>query len=98
MFFTLCYVLGFYFLTIKLNNMIQIGTICISEPTIPSEYDMARHSLFIMESNVHRMKYMMELGYFCNEYSEEEWQKFKKVEILLRNRHSNVEYHTKNKT
>jgi hypothetical protein len=44
------------------------------------------------------MKYMMELGYFCNEYSEEEWQKFKKVEILLRNRHSNVEYHTKNKT
>jgi hypothetical protein len=40
--------------------MIQIGTICISEPTIPSEYDMARHSLFIMESNVHRMKYMME--------------------------------------
>ena len=70
----------------------------VRRPTIPSEYDMARHSLFIMESNVHRMKYMMELGYFCNEYSEEEWQKFKKVEILLRNRHSNVEYHTKNKT
>jgi hypothetical protein len=78
--------------------MIQIGTACISEPIIPSEYDMARHALFIMESNVRRMKYMMELGYFCKEYSEEEWQKFKKVEDLLRNRHSNVEYHTKNKT
>ena len=78
--------------------MIQIGTICISEPMIVSEYELARHSLFIMESNVRRMKYMMELGYFCNEYSEDEWQKFKKVEIVLRNRHSNAEYHIKNKT
>jgi hypothetical protein len=78
--------------------MIQIGTICISESMIPFEYELAKHSLFIMESNVHRMKYMMELGYFCSEYSEDEWKKFKKVEILLRNRHSNVEYHTKNKT
>jgi hypothetical protein len=78
--------------------MIQIGTICISEPIIPSKYEMARYSLFTMESNVCRMKYMMELGYFCNEYSEEEWQKFKKVETLLRNRHPNVEYHTTNKT
>jgi hypothetical protein len=77
--------------------MIQLGTICISEPHIPSEYEMAKQSLFIMESNVHRMKYMMDLGYFCNEYSEDEWQKFKKVEALLRNRHSNVKYHTKNK-
>ena len=59
----------FYFLTIKLNNMIQLGTICISESHIPSEYEMAKHSLFIMESNVRRMKYMMDLGYFCNEYS-----------------------------
>lgn len=78
--------------------MIQLGTICISEPHIPSEYEIAKHSLFIMECNVRRMKYMMDLGYFCNEYSEDEWQKFKKVEVLLRNRHSNVEYHTKSKT
>lgn len=86
----------------------QINTICISEPYIPSEYELARHSLYIMECNVRRMKYMMELGYFCKEYSEEEWQKFKKVEIILRNQHSNTEYfrerksawhyHTKNKT
>ena len=65
--------------------MIQIGTICISEPHIPSDYEIAKHSLFIMKSNVKRMEYMMDLGYFCNEYSEEEWQKFKKVEALLRN-------------
>ena len=78
--------------------MIQLGTICISEPCIPSEYELARHSLFIIESNVRRMKYMMDLGYFCNEYSEDEWQKFKKFEVELRNRHHNIEYHTKNKT
>ncbi len=78
--------------------MIQLGTICISESHIPSEYEMAKTSLFIMECNVRRMKYMMGLGYSCNEYSEGEWQKFKKVEIHLRNRHSNVEYHTRNKT
>jgi len=30
----------FYFLTTKLNNMIQIGTACISEPMIPFEYEL----------------------------------------------------------
>lgn len=36
---------------------------------------------------------------FVNSYvMQEEWQKFKKCEILLRNRNSNMEYHTKNKT
>ena len=30
----------------------QINTICISEPYIPSEYELARHSLYIMECNV----------------------------------------------
>lgn len=78
--------------------MIQIGTICISGPYIPSEYELSRHSLYVIECNVRRMKYMMELGYFCKEYSEEEWQKFKKVEIMLRNQHTNPGYHTKNKT
>ncbi len=75
--------------------MIQIGTICVSEPWIPSEYELAKRELFNMEARVNRMKYMIELGYCCREYSDAEWEKFKKVEILLRNRHSNVEYHTK---
>ncbi len=71
----------------------QIGTLFISEPFIPFEYEIAKHALFIMECNVRRRKHMIELGYHCNEYSEENWQKFKKVEILLRNRHPNTEYH-----
>lgn len=75
--------------------MIQLGTLCISDIHLPSEYEIAKHSLFIMESNVHRMKYMIDLGYYCKEYSEDEWGKFKKVEVVLRNRHSNVEYHSK---
>jgi hypothetical protein len=58
--------------------MTQIGIMVISEPHIPSEYEMAKRSLFIMESNVNRMKHMIECGYFCREYSEGEWKKFKK--------------------
>jgi hypothetical protein len=75
--------------------MIQIGTICISEPMIPSEYEIAKYSLSVMECNIRRMKYMMDLGYFCKEYSEDEWQKFKEVEDMLRNRHPNIDYHTR---
>jgi hypothetical protein len=77
--------------------MIQIGVLGFSEPHIPSDYEMSKHSLFIMKSNVRRMEYMIDLGYFCNEYSEEEWQKFLKIEVVLRNMHSNVEYHTNKK-
>lgn len=53
---------------------------------IPNFKLHAESSLFIMESNVRRMKYMMELGWYCQEYSEEEWQKFKQYEIELRKR------------
>lgn len=70
-------------LTQKINNMLQIGTICISEPMMPSEYEMARHSAFIRECNARRMKYMIELGYahIGQNYSEEEWQNFKKWRV-----------------
>jgi hypothetical protein len=64
--------------------MIQIGTICISVPIIPSEYEVAKYSHFITESNARRMEYMKELGYYINKYSEMEWQNFKRVEELLR--------------
>ena len=57
--------------------MIQLGTICVSEPHIPSECEIMKYSLFIMECNVRRMKFMMEQGYYCSEYSDEEWEKFK---------------------
>lgn len=59
--------------------MIQIGTVIISDPWIPSDYDIAKHSLDIMECNARRMKHMIENGYFPPEYSDEEWEKFKKI-------------------
>lgn len=65
--------------------MIQIGTICISEPVGSSPIEKSKNSLFVMEANVRRMRYMIECGYFCQEYSDEEWQKFRKLEILQRN-------------
>ena len=51
------------------------------------EYKLAIRSLFIMEADARRMKHMIKLGYYCNEYSEEEWQKFKKVEFELKKKH-----------
>ena len=59
-----------------------IGTIVISEPNIPSEFDLAQRSLFIMGVSIQRMKHMIEFGYYCNEYSEDEWEKFKKYKKL----------------
>jgi hypothetical protein len=39
--------------------MTQIGTICISEQIILSEYEMVRDPPFVIESNIRIMKYMM---------------------------------------
>ena len=52
--------------------------ILIPELYIPTPYDIAEYELFKMKSNVRRMEYMIENGYYVNGYSEEEWQKFKK--------------------
>ncbi len=59
----------------------QIGTLFIPEPYLLTDYELTRQELFIMESNVRRMQHMIELGYFCGEYSEYEWQKFKKERL-----------------
>lgn len=64
--------------------MIQINTICISEPYIPTDYEISKHSLFVMECNVRRMKHMIEWGYFCREYSEDEWQNFKGIKRSIK--------------
>jgi len=55
-----------------------MNVILIPEPYIPTSYDISEYELFKMESNVRRMKHMIENGYYVNVYSEEEWQKFKK--------------------
>ena len=51
--------------------------ILIPEPYIPTQHDITERALFIMKSNVRRMEYMIENGYYVNEYSDEEWKKFK---------------------
>jgi hypothetical protein len=65
--------------------MIQVGTIIIPEPHIPSEHERMRYSIYVMECNVRRMKYMLENNYICSEYSDEEWEKFKKTFGGLKN-------------
>lgn len=62
---------------------------------IPEHKEHAERELVTMRTNVHRMEYMFDLGWYCMEYSEDEWQKFKKVEKELRKRHSNPEYNKK---
>jgi hypothetical protein len=59
----------------------QIGVIVISEPPIVSNHDIARHALFIMESNIRRMQYMINNKYYVSEYSEEAWQEFKTLNV-----------------
>ena len=59
----------------------QIGTIVISEPNMLSDYDIARHALFIIETNARRMKHMINSGYYMSEYSEEAWQEFKTLNV-----------------
>ena len=51
--------------------------ILIPEPYIPTQYDITERALFIMKSNVRRMEYMIECGYYVSKYSDEEWKKFK---------------------
>lgn len=57
---------------------------------------MQKDSLFVMKINLKRYEYMLDLGWFCSEYSEQNWQEFKKYEKELRERHPNPEYHLKN--
>lgn len=54
-----------------------MGIFCISEPYTTTQYDIACSELFTMECNVRRMKYMISSGYYCSEYSDENWLKFK---------------------
>ena len=42
------------------------------------DYDLAMRELFLLEVSVRRMTHMINSGYYCHTYSEEEWQKFKK--------------------
>lgn len=51
--------------------------ILIPEPYIPTQHDITERALFIMKSNVRRMEYMIECGYYVSKYSDEEWEKFK---------------------
>lgn len=55
------------------------SAIYIPAPMEYNEVDFAKRELFTMECNVRRMRFMIENGYFCKEYSEDEWQKFKKI-------------------
>ncbi len=43
------------------------------------DYDLAMRELFLLEVSVRRMTHMINSGYYCHTYSEEEWQKFKKT-------------------
>jgi hypothetical protein len=67
----------------------------ILKPHIPREYELAQRELHQMDIRVNRMKYMMDLGYYCPAYSDKEWEKFKEVQTLLRNVHPNPQYHSK---
>ena len=44
---------------------------------IPTDYDVSKYSLFIMESNVRRMNFMIYNGFYPKEYSDEVWNEFK---------------------
>jgi len=59
----------------------QIGTIIISEPYIQSDYDVSKKVLYIMESNIRRMKHMIDNGFYVSEYSEKAWQQFKALNV-----------------
>lgn len=59
--------------------------ILIPEPYILTPYDIAMKELFIMESNANRMKYMIEQGFYCDQYSEEKWLEFKKWHNQINN-------------
>jgi len=54
-----------------------MSVIVIPEPYYPTEYDRARDELFKMECNCRRMKYMIQNGYCVDEYTDENWNKFK---------------------
>jgi hypothetical protein len=51
--------------------------------SIPNNKEEAEKSVSKMQSNIERMKYMMRLGWYCLEFSEEEWAKFKELETEL---------------
>jgi hypothetical protein len=50
---------------------------------VPNHAAEAGAELMQMRVNIERMRYMMGLGWFCKEYSEEEWLKFKEYEVKL---------------
>tara|TARA_R110000751_G_scaffold36897_3_gene89758 strand:+ start:242 stop:421 length:180 start_codon:yes stop_codon:yes gene_type:complete len=55
--------------------------ILIPEPYIPTQRDIAKRELFVMQVNVRRMEHMINNGYCVDTYSEDEWQKFKNINI-----------------
>lgn len=65
--------------------MLQMGPICITIPYYDDDIEIMRNEILRMKSNVHRMEYMLENNYICSKYSEEEWQKFKKLLRIKRN-------------
>ena len=56
-----------------------MSTIIIPEPHYQSKFELAEYELFRMEANCRRMKYMIQNGYYVSEYTDEHWDKFKKI-------------------
>lgn len=60
-----------------------MGTIYIPEPQQPTDYDISSYSLYVMKINVNRMEHMIKSGYYCLQYSDDEWKKFKLIKKSL---------------
>jgi len=52
--------------------------IVIPEPWIPSPEEESKDALYEMKVRIQRMEYMMHRGYYVREYSDDNWEKFKK--------------------
>ena len=56
-----------------------MSVIIFTEPNYPTEYDKAKDELFRIECNCRRMKWMIQNGYYVDEYTDEHWNRFKEL-------------------